>query len=156
MPYIPDASVLRSCLFLLLEATHSPPHRAPSLLPLPELCEQPACPPRPKFETAQQPKDSMFMKLEEGRFVSVCPCLGYILQRHEQPTKVPYVACEQGRQRKQFESSVTHVVHKPIKMEKSADPSAFGSFPLIATWVHAKTPTKLAGTNLCHGRADGV
>ena len=48
-----------------------------------------------------------------------------------------------------------HVVHKPIKMENSADPRALGSFPLIATCPHAKTPTKLAGINLCHGQAGG-
>lgn len=49
----------------------------------------------------------------------------------------------------------SHVVHKPIKIEKSADPSALGSFPLMATWIHARTPTKLAGINLCHGRDGG-
>lgn len=42
----------------------------------------------------------------------------------------------------------THVVHNPMKMEKSAEPSAFGSFPLKATCTQAMTPTMLAGINL--------
>lgn len=35
-----------------------------------------------------------------------------------------------------------------MKMEKSAEPSAFGLFPLKATCTHAMTPTMLAGINL--------
>ncbi len=38
----PDALVLRSCLLLLLEARHSPPHGTPGLFPFPELGEQTA------------------------------------------------------------------------------------------------------------------
>lgn len=65
---LPDAPVLWSCLLLLLEAAHPPPHRAPSLLPLPELREQPASPP-PKFERPIQPRSLESTNLQKVEFI---------------------------------------------------------------------------------------
>lgn len=42
----------------------------------------------------------------------------------------------------------SHVVQRPIKMEKIAELRELGLFPLMATCTHAKTPTMLAGISL--------
>lgn len=47
----------------------------------------------------------------------------------------------------------SHVVHRPIKMEKMAELRELGLFPLMATCTHAKTPTMLAGISLDKRRA---
>lgn len=46
----------------------------------------------------------------------------------------------------------SHVVQRPMKIEKTAEPAALGLFPLMATCTHTKTPTILAGINLSEDR----